>query len=103
MGHHIGNETTNRHWTEHCNDLIHRVCELYPQNFVGVCHPPQPHGVPIAHSIGELERCVNELGFIGCNLNPDPSGGNRGLSLSVSNVRVTSTTTRRLKIAGANA
>ena len=23
----------------------------------------------------ELERCVNELGFIGCNLNPDPSGG----------------------------
>jgi 4-oxalmesaconate hydratase len=31
--------------------------------------------VPIAHSIAELERCVNELGFIGCNLNPDPSGG----------------------------
>src|SRR4029078_2506750 len=23
-----------------------------------------------------LERCVNQLGFIGCNLNPDPSGGN---------------------------
>ena len=21
------------------------------------------------------ERCVNELGFVGCNLNPDPSGG----------------------------
>ena len=21
------------------------------------------------------KRCVNELGFIGCNLNPDPSGG----------------------------
>ena len=29
----------------------------------------------IAHSIAELERCVNELGFVGCNLNPDPSGG----------------------------
>ena len=26
-------------------------------------------------SIAELERCVNELGFVGCNLNPDPSGG----------------------------
>ena len=25
--------------------------------------------------IAELERCVTELGFIGCNLNPDPSGG----------------------------
>ena len=23
----------------------------------------------------ELERCVTELGFVGCNLNPDPSGG----------------------------
>jgi 4-oxalmesaconate hydratase len=27
------------------------------------------------NSIAELERCVKELGFIGCNLNPDPSGG----------------------------
>ena len=26
-------------------------------------------------AIEELERCVLELGFIGCNLNPDPSGG----------------------------
>jgi 4-oxalmesaconate hydratase len=31
--------------------------------------------VPPAHSAAELERCVTELGFIGCNLNPDPSGG----------------------------
>ena len=27
------------------------------------------------NSISELERCVTELGFVGCNLNPDPSGG----------------------------
>jgi 4-oxalmesaconate hydratase len=31
--------------------------------------------VAIERSIGELERCVLELGFVGCNLNPDPSGG----------------------------
>jgi 4-oxalmesaconate hydratase len=31
--------------------------------------------VPIDRSVGELERCVTELGFVGCNLNPDPSGG----------------------------
>ena len=31
--------------------------------------------MPLANCIAELERCVNELGFIGCNLNPDPSGG----------------------------
>ena len=30
---------------------------------------------PPENCIPELERCVNELGFIGCNLNPDPSGG----------------------------
>jgi len=75
MAHHIGDATTSLHWSQHCNDLIHRVCSLYPANFVGVCQLPQSPGVPPANSIGELERCVNELGFIGCNLNPDPSGG----------------------------
>jgi 4-oxalmesaconate hydratase len=76
MAHHIGDETTSRNWTEHCNDLIHRVCNLYPKNFVGVCQLPQSPGVSPANSISELERCVTEFGFIGCNLNPDPSGGN---------------------------
>ena len=75
MGHHIGNGVTSLHWTEHCNDLIHRVCTLYPKNFVGVCQLPQTPGVPPGNCIGELERCVKEFGFIGCNLNPDPSGG----------------------------
>jgi len=75
MGHHLGNETTSRHWAEHCNDLIHRVCTLYPKNFVGVCQLPQSPGMPPKNSVAELERCVKELGFIGCNLNPDPSGG----------------------------
>ncbi len=37
MSHHIGNETTSRHWSEHCNEMIHRVCTLYPEKFVGVC------------------------------------------------------------------
>ena len=75
MGHHLGNETTSRHWAEHCNDLIYRVCTLYPGNFVGVCQLPQSPGVAPKNCIPELERCVQQLGFIGCNLNPDPSGG----------------------------
>ena len=58
-----------------CNDLIHRVCTLFPKQFVGVCQLPQTTGGSPADCVGELERCVNELGFIGCNLNPDPSGG----------------------------
>ena len=76
MGHHIGDADTSLHWTQHCNDLIHRVCTLYPKNFVGVCQLPQTQGVGPTNCIEELERCVNEYGFIGCNLNPDPSGGN---------------------------
>jgi 4-oxalmesaconate hydratase len=75
MAHHVGDATTSLHWAEHCNDLIHRVCTLYPHNFVGVCQLPQTPGNPLANCIEELERTINELGFIGCNLNPDPSGG----------------------------
>jgi 4-oxalmesaconate hydratase len=75
MAHHVGNETTSLNWSRACNDLIARVCSLYPENFVGVCQLPQSPGVPPANSAAELERCVSELGFIGCNLNPDPSGG----------------------------
>jgi len=75
MAHHIGDATTSLHWTEHCNDLIHRVCELHPDNFVGVCQLPQTPGVSPANCVAELERCVRGMGFIGCNLNPDPSGG----------------------------
>jgi 4-oxalmesaconate hydratase len=76
MAHHIGDGVTSQHWAEHCNDLIYRVCELFPRSFVGVCQLPQTPGVAPTNSIAELKRCVNELGFIGCNLNPDPSGGN---------------------------
>jgi 4-oxalmesaconate hydratase len=75
MGHHVGDAGTSLHWARVCNDLIHRCCTLYPENFVGVCQLPQSPGVPPANCVEELERCVKELGFIGCNLNPDPSGG----------------------------
>ena len=75
MAHHVGNATTSLHWSQHCNELIHRCCTLYPENFVGVCQLPQTPGVPPSNCIEELERCVKEFGFIGCNLNPDPSGG----------------------------
>jgi 4-oxalmesaconate hydratase len=36
---------------------------------------PQFPGVEPRDCIAELERCVNDLGMIGINLNPDPSGG----------------------------
>ena len=51
MAHHIGNETTSREWSEVCNDLIARVCGLYPDNFVGVCQLPQSPGVAPEHCV----------------------------------------------------
>ena len=75
MGHHIGNAHTSKYWAEHCNELIHRITRLYPDNFVGVAQLPQSPGASLDNSIAELERCVSQFGFVGCNLNPDPSGG----------------------------
>ena len=75
MAHHVGDEQVSQAWTIACNDLINRVVELFPEQFIGVCQLPQSPGVPVKNSIAELERCVTQLGFVGCNLNPDPSGG----------------------------
>lgn len=75
MGHHEGGPEKSIEWSRLCNDLIHRVCTLRPDYFVGVCQLPQSPNTDLTASVAELERCVTELGFIGCNLNPDPSGG----------------------------
>ncbi|HJO87712.1 MAG TPA: amidohydrolase family protein [Rhodospirillales bacterium] len=75
MGHHIGDATISEYWSIACNDMIKRVVDLYPNNFIGVCQLPQSPGVTPDNCIPELERCINELGFIGCNVNPDPTGG----------------------------
>jgi 4-oxalmesaconate hydratase len=75
MAHHVGDEPVSAAWARACNDLVHRVVSLYPERFAPVCQLPQSPGVPVAHSVAELRRCVEELGFVGANLNPDPSGG----------------------------
>ena len=48
---------------------------LYPEHFAAACQLPQTPGGSLDDSIAELRRCVEELGFVGLNLNPDPSGG----------------------------
>jgi 4-oxalmesaconate hydratase len=75
MAHHVGTEEVGRQWAAVSNDLIHRLCTLLPNNFAGVGQLPQLPGVSPKNCIAELERVVNELGFVGINLNPDPSGG----------------------------
>ena len=75
MGPHIGDEGVATAWARASNDLIGRVCDLYSNTFAGVCMLPQSPKTDLAGSIAELERCVGDLGFVGCNLNPDPGGG----------------------------
>jgi 4-oxalmesaconate hydratase len=75
MAHHLGDAEIGEQWAHVCNDLIYRVCTLYPKNFIGVCQLPQVPGISPKNCVAELERCVTQLGFVGCNLNPDPSGG----------------------------
>ena len=75
MAHHEGDERVSEAWARACNDLIARVAGLFPATFAGVCQLPQSPGAGLKSSVAELERCVLELGFVGCNLSPDPSGG----------------------------
>lgn len=62
-------------FTEATNDLIHRTCELFPDRFRAVAGLPQNPDTDPARWAAELRRCVTELGFVGCLLNPDPSEG----------------------------
>jgi 4-oxalmesaconate hydratase len=75
MGHHVAEPATARAWARASNDLIHRVTTLFPASFAGVGQLPQVPGGPLDGAVAELERCVTELGFVGVNVNPDPSGG----------------------------
>ena len=75
MEHHIGTETTSVAWSRANNDLIRRCVDLFPEALAGVCMLPQSADRDLHAAVAELRRCVGDLGFVGCNLNPDPGGG----------------------------
>jgi predicted TIM-barrel fold metal-dependent hydrolase len=60
---------------EESNNIIHRVCDLYPERFRGMAGLPQSPLTGPAQWAGELRRCVTELGFAGALINPDPMEG----------------------------
>jgi 4-oxalmesaconate hydratase len=62
-------------WAAICNELCSRVSQLFPDHFIPAAMLPQSPGVDPATCIPELEKCVDEFGNVGINLNPDPSGG----------------------------
>ena len=45
MGHHFGNERISRAWAQVNNDIIGRVCKLYPEKLVPVGMLPQSPNV----------------------------------------------------------
>jgi 4-oxalmesaconate hydratase len=75
MEHHVPDPGAAQVWAGMCNDLIARVVGLFPEHFVGVCQLPQTPDGGLGGVVAELRRCVETMGFVGCNLNPDPSGG----------------------------
>jgi len=75
MAHHIGDFEVSSAWSALCNDMCHRVSQLFPQHFIPAAMLPQSPGVDPATCIPELVRSVEQLGAVAVNLNPDPSGG----------------------------
>jgi 4-oxalmesaconate hydratase len=63
-------------WSMHCNNLIAEFVKLFPDRFRGVAGLPQymEEGLEL-RAIPELRRCVTEMGFVGCLINPDPTEG----------------------------
>ena len=57
---------------EEVNNVIHQQVQMLPDHFIGVGGLPQPSGENLDLPLAELDRMVNELGFKGCLLNPDP-------------------------------
>jgi len=62
-------------YTEETNNIIHRVSGLFPDRFGAMAGLPQSPLTDPAEWTKELRRCVEELGFVGCLLNPDPKEG----------------------------
>jgi len=57
------------------NDAIATSVKLAPTRYRGVAGLPQCAGVPITNTFEEIDRCINDLGFVGIMINPDPYEG----------------------------
>ncbi|MTV27508.1 amidohydrolase [Nitriliruptoraceae bacterium ZYF776] len=64
-----------RWFVEETNDIIKRNVELTDGRFQGVAGLPQNVELGVDAWVAELRRCVQDLGFVGALLNPDPHEG----------------------------
>lgn len=63
--------------TRAANDMIGRATQLFPDRFRGLAALPQTPVTGLTRAVEELDRCVRELGFVGCKINPDPGEGSQ--------------------------
>jgi 4-oxalmesaconate hydratase len=70
-----GHTNDVRIWARSNNDLIARTVLLHPTRFRGIAGLPQFAGEPIQNVFDEIDYALDELGFIGVLLNPDPGEG----------------------------
>lgn len=82
MEHHVSDPVLATAWARASNDLVHRVAELYPETFMPMAQLPQTPEGNIDGVVAEVRRTVGDLGFVGVNLNPDPSGTWAGLPIT---------------------
>lgn len=69
-------ESAVMHITQQVNDMFARCVKLFPDRLVGMATLPQVAGVSPRNCVEELERCVEEYGFVACKINCDPGAGN---------------------------
>lgn len=62
-------------WIGVNNDAIARTVELHPTRFAGIAGLPITPGNPVSAAFGELSRTVEDMGFVGVLVNPDPGEG----------------------------
>ena len=62
-------------WIRANNDVIARTVDLHPTRFAGIAGLPITPDEPVERAFPELLRTVQELGFVGVTVNPDPHEG----------------------------
>lgn len=75
LGHSMEPSTLVEPWVAAHNDTISRTIAAYPDRFAGVAALPITPGAPVKSAFRELNRSIEELGFVGVLVNPDPYEG----------------------------
>ena len=64
------------HWyCQAVNDAMALQVKMEPKKFRAIGGLPQNAGVGVHNTFDEIDRCINDLGFVGIMINPDPGEG----------------------------